>query len=117
MSKAKAKGTAAETAVVKYLQGAGFPNAERRALSGANDLGDITGIPCLCMEVKSQKSYTIPKWMEETKTETKNASADFGFLIIKPNGVGLGSVGDWWAVLSVSAAIDLLRLAGYGDAK
>ena len=117
MSKTKAKGTAAETAVVKYLTGAGFPNAERRALSGANDLGDITGIPCLVMEVKAQQSYAIPKWMDETKVETANARADFGLLIIKPNGVGLGNVKDWWAVLSVSAAIDLLRLAGYGDPK
>ena len=45
MSKAKQKGTLAESALVKFLQSAGFPNAERRALAGINDLGDITGTP------------------------------------------------------------------------
>jgi hypothetical protein len=44
MSKAKAKGTSAETAVVKFLIDNGFPYAERRALNGALDLGDITGL-------------------------------------------------------------------------
>lgn len=44
----KAIGTAAETAVVRYLAAHGFPAAERRALHGATDLGDITGTPGLC---------------------------------------------------------------------
>ena len=34
----KAIGTAAETAVVRYLAAHGFPAAERRALHGARDL-------------------------------------------------------------------------------
>ena len=44
----KAIGTAAETAVVRYLAAHGFPAAERRALHGATDLGDITGTPRSC---------------------------------------------------------------------
>ena len=36
----KAIGTAAETAVVRYLAAHGFPAAERRALHGATDLGE-----------------------------------------------------------------------------
>lgn len=35
----KAIGTAAETAVVRYLAAHGFPAAERRALHGATDHG------------------------------------------------------------------------------
>ena len=45
MSKAKAKGTAAETALVKYLRDHGFPGAERRAMTGEFDQGDVTGTP------------------------------------------------------------------------
>lgn len=48
----KAIGTAAETAVVRYLAAHGFPAAERRALHGATDLGDITGTPSLCWETE-----------------------------------------------------------------
>ena len=122
MSKAKQKGTAAETALVRFLQGQGFPNAERRALGGGScgeDLGDITGIPALCMEVKNHRIYKIPSWLTETETERINAKADFGILVVKPVGIGMTtkSVGQWWGILPMQAMIDLLREAGYGDAK
>ena len=120
MSKAKQKGTAAETALVRFLQGQGFPNAERRALGGGGfgeDLGDITGIPALCMEVKNHKAYHIPAWIKETETERINAKADFGILVVKPVGVGLTSdkVGQWWGIMPMQQMMDLLRDAGYGD--
>jgi Holliday junction resolvase len=114
MSKAKQKGTLAETALVKFLQSAGFPGAERRALAGVNDLGDITGTPCLAWEVKNHKTYHIPAWLKETKVEQDNAEADFGILVVKPNGVGLDA-GKWWAIMSVEDITNLLREAGYGD--
>ena len=117
MSKAKAKGTAAESALVKFLNGQGFPGAERRALSGSNDMGDITGTPCLAWEVKNHKSYAFPAWLKETAIEKENARADFGILVAKPNGIGHANVGDWWAILSVADMVDLLRFAGYGDPK
>jgi len=50
MSAARAKGTAWETAIVGYLRGRGAPHAERRALNGSNDRGDIAGIPGLVIE-------------------------------------------------------------------
>ena len=115
MSKAKAKGTAAESALVAYLRGQGFPYAERRALSGAVDLGDLTGTPCLTWEVKSHKTYQFPAWLKETAIEKDNAGADFGILVAKPKGVGLNSVGQWFAVMSVHDMVDLLRTAGFGD--
>jgi len=117
MSKAKAKGTAAETAVVNYIAGQGFPGAERRALAGSSDLGDITGIPGLVMEVKNHKSYKFPEWIKETEIEKNNAKADFGILIVKPNGVGITRVGDWWAVMPLSEMMNLIRDAGYGDSR
>ena len=117
MSKAKAKGTAAETAFVKFLQVHGFPGAERRALGGGSggDLGDITGTPALTFEIKSQRTYKIPAWLQECDDERENARADYCPLIIKPNGIGLTNQGQWWAVLPVAAMVKLLREAGYGD--
>jgi len=117
MSKAKQKGTAAESALVKFLVGQGFPGAERRALTGANDQGDITGIPALCMEVKNHAKYQIPAWLKETEIERINAKADFGILIVKPNGIGMtpDKVGQWWGIMPMQAMMDLLRDAGYGD--
>jgi Holliday junction resolvase-like predicted endonuclease len=45
MSHSKRVGTAAESLVVDFLQRHGFRYAERRALRGVNDCGDVTGIP------------------------------------------------------------------------
>lgn len=117
MSKAKQKGTAAESALVKFLLGQGFPGAERRALTSSNDQGDITGIPALCMEVKNHATYKIPAWLKETEIERKNAKADFGILVVKPNGVGMtpDKVGQWWGIMPMAMMMDLLRDAGYGD--
>ena len=115
MSRAKTKGTAAESALVRFLSGQGFPNAERRALTGQFDQGDVTGTPCLAWEVKNHKTYHFPAWLKETETERINAKADFGILVVKPNGVGLTNAGQWWAVMSVADIVNLLRDAGYGD--
>jgi hypothetical protein len=112
LSKSKQKGTLAETAVVELLKEV-WPMAERRALSGINDKGDIAGIPKIVIEVKNQKSYKIPEWLNETKVEKANSDADLGVLVIKPNGVGVSRVSDWWAVLPLRDLISLLQKAGY----
>lgn len=39
MSRARDKGTAWESNVVRFLADRGWPNAERRALAGVNDRG------------------------------------------------------------------------------
>ena len=116
MSKAKQKGPSAESAFVKdprVLES--FPMVERRALSGVNDMGDVSGAPGLVFEIKNHKTYKFPEWIKETEVERINAKADFGITIVKPNGVGLNSVSNWWAVMPVGAMLDLLREAGYGD--
>lgn len=116
MSKAKQKGTAAESALVKYLQSVGFADAKRKVLSGAFDKGDIE-TRGLIWEVKNQKSYKIPAWLDETGKEKENAKADFGILAIKPVGIGIGKADQWWAVLPIGELVRLLHLAGYGDEK
>jgi len=117
LSKAKQKGTSAETALVKYLQANGFPLAERRALTGQFDQGDVTGTSCLAWEVKNHKKYSISEWIKETEVERINAKADFGILVVKPVGVGISRPEDFWAIMPLAFIVDLLREAGYGDAK
>lgn len=117
MSKAKQKGTAAETAVVRYLNQNGFPTAERRALAGINDKGDVTGIPGLTIEIKAAKEYKIPAWLKETAVEGINAGTEFAILIMKPVGKGETSVGDWWVIKPLEQEIKLLRDAGFGNSR
>lgn len=108
MSKSKQKGTLAETAVAEFLKQT-FPAVERRTLSGANDKGDIAGVPNCVVEVKNQRTYKIHEWMKETETERINAEADLGILVIKPNGVGVSKVNQWWAVVSLETITKLIE--------
>jgi hypothetical protein len=112
MSKSKQKGTLAETAVAEYLKQT-FPKVERRALAGVNDKGDISNVPFSVVEVKNQRSYKIHEWMKETELERSNALEELGILVIKPNGIGVSKVKDWWAVVplsSITALIEELRV-------
>lgn len=141
----KSKGTQAETAIVAFLRGNGFAGAERRALAGAFDLGDITGCGPIVVESKAGNAAAnasdgqVAKWLAETEVERVNADADYGLLVMKRAGIGPARAGDWWCVLPtwqflellglhvhayssthpirlhLRDAVKLLRLAGYGD--
>ena len=108
----RAIGTAAETAVVRHLQASGFPLAERRALHGAADLGDITGTPGLVWEVKGGEAAKtasdgqIAAWLDETARERANAGGEHGFLIVQR---ARKNVRDWWAVIDVCDLAKLVR--------
>ena len=67
--------------------------------------------------LKNAKTYKFQEWLRETATEKVNARADFGILVVKPNGVGLDKVDEWFAVMTVSDILDLLQEAGYGAPK
>ena len=107
----KQKGTSAETAVVKHLINNGFPEAERRTLSGANDKGDISGIKDVCLEVKDHKKINLAGWIKELEVERRNALATTGAVIHKKRGTL--NVGEWYATIPVWVYIDLLIEAGY----
>jgi hypothetical protein len=105
-------GTRAESAVVKYLAANGWPNAERRALHGNVDLGDVTGTPGLAWEVKGGEAAKtasdkqIAAWFEESQQEAANAGAIYGFLIVARR---RKNVRDWWAAVHVSDLSELFR--------
>jgi len=110
VNKSKIKGTAAESAVVSFLRTRGFPHAERLALQGALDRGDITGIPGICVEVKNESEYTLAGWLKELRAEVENSKADFGFVAAKPKAVGFTRVGQWYAIMNHGSWRTLLAL-------
>lgn len=111
MSKAKQKGTAAETAVVQWLKSEGWLYAERRALQGNLDKGDINMGAPVVIEVKDHKTITLSEWLKELKVEMFNAKVDVGCVLAKKRGTT--SVGDWYAVMPASVFAHLLKEAGY----
>lgn len=106
-------GTAAETAVVRYLRGAGWPHAERRALRGTQDAGDITGTPGICWEVKggaaakSASDNQIAEWMRQAEKERAAAAANHGILVVQRAGYGPARAESWWACLDIQDVAEL----------
>jgi hypothetical protein len=112
MSKAKTKGTAAESAAVLFLRTQGWPHAERLALQGALDRGDITGTPGICWEVKNCIDLNLPGWLAEAEVERENAHADHGIVVAKPAGIGIKSVDHWYAAMYAGDLQVLFAQAG-----
>lgn len=83
MSRSKSKGTRFESDVVQYLRDNGYPDAERRALSGILDRGDIVGVPEWALEVKCVDKMTLGVWASEVEVEVVNAQALYGVIVHK----------------------------------
>ncbi|MFF9714796.1 hypothetical protein ACF1DW_04260 [Streptomyces sp. NPDC014603] len=107
MSRSKAKGTAAETAVVRFLQAAGFAQAERRTLNGVQDRGDIAGIPGVVIEVKNHARDQLPAWVAEAELERDNDRASLGVVWHKRRGTT--DPGRWFVTMSGDQFAALLR--------
>jgi hypothetical protein len=114
VNRSKAIGTAGESAVVKIVLPY-FPQAERLALAGAQDEGDIGHCGDFIFEVKSGKAAEnagdglLAKWTLETAAEVQNRGVQYGVLILKRKGVGLANAHRWWAYVDVE---DLARWTG-----
>lgn len=107
MSAAKRKGTAAESAVVQYLQAMGFAQAERRSLNGAKDRGDIAGLPGVVIEVKNCARQELAGWVAEAEVERDNDNANLGVVWHKRR--GKGQAADWFVTMSGEQFVFLLR--------
>lgn len=92
-SPSKVKGTKAETRVVKFLQSYGI-GAERKALSGSEDKGDIQVLAFgyghdLVFEVKAGKQTANPtraqlnEWLRQTEIEGKNAGCHSALVVAR----------------------------------
>jgi hypothetical protein len=111
VSASKRRGTAWESAIVDYLRANGAPHAERRALNGAKDRGDIAGIPGCVIEAKSAARVELAAWLDEAHAERDNDGADLGVVWFKRR--GKTSPGDGFVLMSGNALRELLMHAGY----
>lgn len=112
----KQRGTAAETAVLRHVRDHGYPWAERLALTGNADQGDISLLPgrLVILEVKAHASAAtgqpgdaqLAEWMRQTHTERVNAGADHGVLVVKRKGTT--DPGRWFAYVTAGAFASLL---------
>ena len=109
MNKSKAKGTAAESAIVNYLKDVGT-YAHRNTLAGSLDKGDIT-IPLqpgnVIIEAKNEKKTTLSEYVDETNTEAANANALFGVAWHKRR--GKLSPANWYVTMDGETFVKILN--------
>lgn len=103
-NKSKAKGTRAETKVVRFCQDAGL-EADRLALKGNKDCGDVwvsNGLIMHHLEVKAGKmtaNYSRGDkntWLEQTRKEGENSGKP-AFLVIARHGKSVADYEVWSA--------------------
>jgi hypothetical protein len=108
----KAKGTAWESKIVAALQRAGWPYAERRTLSGAQDKGDIAGIPGWVIEAKNCRELKFGPWLTECHREAFNVGPQVeGAVWAKRR--GFPEAEDGFVVMNGETFLRLLKSAGY----
>lgn len=105
MNRPRAKGTAAETAVVRWFQAQGERQVERHALHGNRDVGDINGLPSMVVSVKApgqgrpvnfSAALADLEVMKRNATRYDGEELPCGLLVSRR--VGYRDVGDWYAV-------------------
>ena len=86
MIRPKDRGTAWESAIVRYLQAHGYPFAERRAQGGVKDRGDIAGVIGCVIEAKAVARLALAEWLAEAEVERVNDGARYGAVWVKRRG-------------------------------
>jgi hypothetical protein len=144
VNRSKSIGTYAETAVARAARARGFPAADRRALHGSADIGDVLLCPGVVVEVKGGEAarrasdLDVQRWLDQTARERDNGAAAVGFLVVQRRGVGAANASRWftyWRLgwiadlsycqtfearqvvvrMTLGEALDLVRAAGYGE--
>lgn len=104
-TKSKDIGTRAESAVVKWLQRNGWPEARRLPLTGALDGGDIDlgRMAGAVLQIKAGRAAErasdnqVAAWVRQAEGQALNSGAQVGLLVTKRAGYGLERVEHWWA--------------------
>lgn len=112
VNRAKGIGTWTESAVVAYVRRNGFEQAERLALAGAQDKGDIRMCPGFILEVKGGKAAenasdaTVIDWLGEAEREAVNGGNPGYMLVMKRKAHGITRIDSWWAALWLGDWLD-----------
>jgi hypothetical protein len=109
MSSPRKIGTAWESAVVSHLQYHGFVTAERRALHGSKDIGDLTGLPGFLIGCKNERTIRLSTYMDELQVQKGNLVRGGGVVpleVVKRRGQGPGRA---YVVIELNEFLPVLR--------
>ena len=106
----KHRGYRSQKVWANFLAENGFPFAES---TGAGRSGtDVTGTVGIDWEIKARTGFNPAAAIAQLKDRKKG---DLGIVVLRLNGQGEKSVGDWVMLMRLEDGVKLLRDAGYGD--
>ena len=100
----KAKGTKFEREVVEFIKTHGFVGAERRALGGSLDRGDVSGVPGFVFECKATRAIDLATAVDEAKREAA-VEDDFPIAVVKRR---MKPTGEAYFVTTLERGMDLV---------
>ena len=104
----KHRGYASQRLVADYMKANGFPHAES---TGAGRAGsDVTGLPHgLDVEVKARRGLVISETLKQMVDRRGNGMQ---FAVLRLDGQGPKTIGNWPAIILFSDLVKLLDKAG-----
>lgn len=108
MSASKQKGTSFESLILQEFK-LHYPGAERRALQGNLDKGDLLlpGEDRFIVEAKNVSRFNLAGWHKEAQVEARNAGVPYGVVAHKAR--GKGQPGDQWVTMDLSTFLGLVK--------
>jgi len=107
----KHRGYATQKMVADYLKVNGWAYEES---TGAGRQGsDITGTPAIDWEVKARADFNPSAVIKQLSERAKDGVLPVA--VLRLNGQGEASVGDFVSIVPLSVMVKLLRDAGYGS--
>lgn len=106
----KSRGMATQALAAEWFRHHGFPYCtDAGAGRAGRDLLNLIGLAC---EVKARTGFNPLAWIKQAVT---TAAGDLPFVVLRCNGQGPASIGDWPVLLRLEDFTALVRAAGYGD--
>lgn len=106
----KSRGMATQSLAAAWFRANGFPYCTD---AGAGRQGrDLLNLVGLAGEVKARTGFFPLAWIRQAIT---TAAGDLPFVLLRCNGQGPKSIGDWPILLRLEDFTALVRAAGYGN--
>lgn len=103
-----ARGRRSNVVEALYLQANGVPDP--KPTFGSEPGRDVKNVPGLAIEVKARRDFRPLEWLRQAEA---NADEDLPVLIVRCDGQGEQSVGQWLWCMRQDSGIYMARKAGF----
>jgi hypothetical protein len=106
----KARGRQSEILLAEYLQHHGFIVYPTNSGAAGSDIVGMQGVD---WEVKSRRDFNPSGLLKQLERRRRDTGLGLG--VMRLNGQGEASIGDWCGIVRLDDLVYLLKAAGYGQ--